>query len=246
MHLSNLRFRQGLSGKMMPDRRQYPRRSTCAPCPPSTISFDGNWKAVAVDLSEGGLGVVSARNLAVGLRPQFQLDLAGTRIVRATGRVVWCDHSGRAGLVLSNPVPVVQAEIRNWLAASSPAEPEDVPPYPGSPVDSLSDWVAGPLPLQLPVLSHGIHENRVGVYMLGHGNGSFHVVRLGRADDLREALVAYIGQYDQFLYSYCTSLHDAFRRECRLYHYYRPRNNNSHPVRSPGTTWDCPICHGFK
>jgi hypothetical protein len=106
--------------------------------------------------------------------------------------------------------------------------------------------VTGPLSLKLPVLQHGVREKRTGVYMLGHGNGSFHVVRLGRADDLREALIAYIGQYDQFLYTYCASQHDAFQRECRLYHHYRPRNNSSHPVRSPGTTWDCPVCHGFK
>ena len=162
------------------------------------------------------------------------------------GCVVWSDASGRAGVALSNLLPSIEEGIRDWLAVNTLAEAETAPPYPGSPIDSLSDWVTGPLPLNVQVLQHGVNENRVGVYVLGHGNGKFAVGRVDRADNLRAGLIAYVGQFDQFLYSYCTSDHDAFRRECRLYHHYRPPKNRSHPVRSPGTSWDCPVCHGFK
>jgi hypothetical protein len=227
----------------MHERRQYLRQPTRSP---TIVSFGENGKGVVVDLSETGMGVVSAKSLKVGLIPRLQFELPGSGGVHGMGCVVWSDPSGRAGVAISNLLPIIQEGVRDWLAVNALAEAETVPLYPGSPIDSLSDWVTGPLPLDVQVLQHAVHENRVGVYVLGHGNGKFRVVLVGRAEDLRASLVAYIGQYDQFLYTYCTSNHDAFRRECRLYHYYRPSQNRSHPLRSPGTTWDCPICHGFK
>lgn len=230
----------------MPEKRQHLRQSVCAPCPPTVVSLGENGKAIVVDLSEAGMGMVSAKNLEVGLMPQLQFELPGSGTVHATGCVVWSNASGRAGVALSNLLPIIQEGIRDWLAVSALAQAETAPPYPGPPIDSLSDWVTGPLPLKLEVLQHGVREKRNAVYMLGHGNGAFHVMRVGRADDLWEGLVPYIGQYDQFLYAYCTSRQDAFLRECRLYHHHRPRNNNSHPARRPGTSWDCPLCHGYK
>lgn len=236
----------GSSGKNMPERRHSLRHSTCAPCPPAIVNFHGSRKAVLIDLNIAGFGVVSAINLEVGLMPHLQLELPQTGPIDATARVVWSNSSGRAGVALSNPLPNIREEIRDWLSMVAPAETETAPPYPGSSVDSLSDWVTAPLSLSPQVLQHGVENRKLGVYMLGYGNGEFHPIRVGRADDLRECLVAYIGQYDQFLYAYSSSDHDAFRRECRLYHHYRPRNNRSHPARSPGTRWDCPVCHGFK
>jgi len=230
----------------MPERRQYLRQSICAPCPPTIVSFAEDGKVVAVDLSEAGMGVLSARNLEMGLKLQLQFTLPESGTVKANGRVVWSNASGRAGVVLSNLLPASQEGIRDRLSVIALAQAETVPSYTGSFIGSLSDWVTGPLTLNLPVLQHGVAEQRTGVYVLGHGNGKFHVVRTGRADNLQEGLVAYIGQYDQFLFAYCASRHDAFLRECRLYHQYRPRSNPSHPVRSPGTAWDCPVCHGFK
>jgi hypothetical protein len=50
---------------------------------------------------------------------------------------------------------------------------------PGSPVDSISDWVTGPLPLNAQIVQHSVREISVGVYMLGQGNGKFHVARVG-------------------------------------------------------------------
>jgi len=230
----------------MPERRQRLRHAICAPCPPTIVSFAHPGKAVVLDLSPAGMGVVSVAKLAVGLMPDLQLELPERGAVGARGYVVWSNGSGRAGVALSNPLSEVQDEIQSWLSTTAPAKAEMAPAYPGSSVDSLSDWVTAPLPLDLQILQHGVNDQRVGVYMLGYGNGEFHPVRVGRAPDLREALVAYLGQYDQFVYAYCASDHDAFRRECRLYHHYRPRNNRSHPVRRPGSAWDCPVCHGFK
>jgi len=230
----------------MPERRQRLRHSICAPCPPTIVSLAEPGKAVVVDLGPAGIGVVSATKLEVGLIPDLQLLLPERGLVGAKGRVVWSNVSGRAGVAFSNPSAKFEYEIQSWLSAIAPPDAELAPAYPGSSVDSLSDWVTPPLPLNSQVLEHGVNDQRVGVYMLGYGNGEFHPVRVGRAEDLRETLVAYIGQYDQFLYAYSTSDHDAFRRECRLYHNYRPKNNNSHPVRSRGATWDCPVCHGFK
>jgi len=230
----------------MPEKRQHLRQSICAPCPPTIVSFAQDGKVVGLDLSEAGMGVVSARNLEVGLKLPLQFELPESGTVQASGCVVWSDASGRAGVALSNLLPNGQERIRDWLSVIALAEAETVPFYTGSLIGSLSDWVTGPLPLNLQVLQHGVHEKRIGVYVLGHGNGRFHVARTGRADDLQEGLIPYIGQYDQFLFAYCASRHDAFVRECRLYHQYRPGSNRSHPVRSPGTVWDCPICHGFK
>ena len=230
----------------MPERRQYLRQWICAPCLPTIVSFAEHGKVVAVGLSEAGMNVVSARNLEVGLKLQLQFALPQSGTVQANGCVVWSGTSGRAGVALSNLLPASQEAIRDWLSVVALAEAETVPSYTGSFIGSLSDWVTGPLPLDLQVLQHGVAEQRTGVYVLGHGNGRFHVVRTGRADDLQEALVAYIGQYDQFLFAYCASRHDAFLRECRLYHQYRPGSNRSHPARGPGTAWDCPVCHGFK
>jgi len=227
----------------MPDRRQHVRQATSAP---TIVSFGEHGRGVVVDLSQAGMGVVCARNLDLGLMPALELGLPGGGTVHGRGCVVWSEASGRAGVALSNVLPIIQQGIREWLAANAAQEVELAAPYPGSPVDSISGWVAGPLPLNAQVLQHAVHENRVGVYLLGHGNGKFRVARVGRAEDLRAGLVPYIGQYDQFLYTYCSSDHDAFRRECRLYHHYRPPRNRSHPLRRPGTTWDCPICYGFK
>ena len=228
----------------MPDRRQHVRQNNVVP---TIVGFDENGdKGVVVDMSEAGMGLVSAKSLEVGLMPRLEFELPGSGVVHAKGCVVWSDASGRAGVALSELLPSVREGIHDWLAVTALAEAETSPPYPGSPVNSVSDWVTGPLPLSAQVLQHSVQPARVGVYVLGHGNGKFHVVRVGRAEDLRAGLVAYIGQYDQFLYTYCTSDHDAFRRECRLYHHYRPRKNPSHPARTPGTTWDCPVCQGFK
>jgi hypothetical protein len=228
---------------MMPERRQYLRQSTR---PPTIVSFGENRKGVVVDLSEAGMGVVSAKSLEVGLMPRLQFELPGSGVLHGMGYVAWSDPSGRAGVALANQLPIIQEGIRDWLAANALAEAQPAPPYPGSPIDSYADWVTGPLPLHAQVLQYAVHERRAGVYVLGHGNGKFRLLRVGRGEDLRAALVAYVGQFDQFLYTYCTSHHDAFRREGRLYHHYRPSDNRSHPARSPGTTWDCPICHGFR
>jgi hypothetical protein len=232
-----------LLGRTMPDRRQHVRRNNLAP---AIVGIGEDDKGVVVDMSEAGIGVVSAKRLDVGLMPAVQFELEGSGAVHATGYVAWSDASGRAGVALSNVLPIIQQGIGEWLAANAAEETEAAAPYPGTPVDSISDWVTGPLPLSARVLQHAVRENAVGVYMLGHGNGKFHVVRAGRAEDLRAGLVAYIGQYDQFLYAYSTSDHDAFRRLCRLYHHYRPPRNRSHPARRPGTNWDCPVCFGFK
>lgn len=230
----------------MPERRQHLRQSICAPCPPTIVSFAEDGRVVGLNLSEAGMGVVSARNLVVGLQLPLQFELPESGSMRATGCVVWSDASGRAGVALSNLLPNSQERIRDWLSVIALAEAETVPSYTGSPIGSLSDWVTGPLPLNLQVLQHGVAEKRIGVYVLGYGNGKFHVASVGRADDLQEGLVPYIGQYDQFLFAYCASRHDAFVRECRLYHQHRPRNNRFHPERIPGAAWDCPVCHGFK
>ncbi len=227
----------------MPDRRQHVRQATSAP---TIVSFGEHGTGVVVDLSQAGMGVVCARNLELDLMPAVELELPGGGTVHGRGCVVWSEASGRAGVALSNVLPIIQQGIREWLAANAAEAMEPAVLYPGSPVDSLSDWVTGPLPLNAQVLQYAVHQNRAGVYVLGHGNGKFRVVRVGRAEDLRAAMVAYIGQYDQFLYTYCSSDHDAFLRECRLYHHYRPPKNRSHPPQRPGTTWDCPICYGFK
>ena len=37
----------------------------------------------------------------------------------------------------------------------------------------------------------------------------------------------------------------AFQAECKLYHYYEPRENAAHPVRPRNADWKCPGCTVF-
>ncbi len=93
-----------------------------------------------------------------------------------------------------------------------------------------------------------ITEGGAGVYILGPNgvNGGVYVRLVGRSDvNLRARLKQHVGRHSHFVYSYADSPLAAFQAECKLYHYYEPRENAAHPVRPRNADWKCPGCTVF-
>ncbi|HYY70564.1 MAG TPA: hypothetical protein VE734_12615 [Terriglobales bacterium] len=115
-----------------------------------------------------------------------------------------------------------------------------------SPIQRPARSVATPLPLDSEVIEKNLHSAGWGAYVVGDQvNGMFRAVKVGRTEDLRGCLTDFIGAYDEFVYKSAASQGAAFQIECRFYHQYRPTHTRSHPTRSPGTDWECPVCQGF-
>ena len=83
-------------------------------------------------------------------------------------------------------------------------------------------------------------ETRPGVYLLARGQHVNYVGWAGR--DLRASLTQHLGKgYNVFCFEYARSPRAAFRKDCELYHHYRPIDNQGHPVPPRGTKWRCPL-----
>ena len=119
------------------NRRRRVRQKVHAP---AYASFSGTSKSEMLDLneildiSEVGVSVQCASPLEVGQQVELCLDLAEARgQIFTTGRVVWSDAAGRAGLGLATLPDSSLHRLREWLflnamvaaanAASSPAPP---------------------------------------------------------------------------------------------------------------------------
>ena len=61
-------------------------------------------------------------------------------------------------------------------------------------------------------------------------------------------LKKWVGKYEKFKYSYADTPKDAFEKECRNYHDFggsEDLDNDVHPDRPEGETWDCSLCTIF-
>lgn len=84
-----------------------------------------------------------------------------------------------------------------------------------------------------------------GVFALGYigRDDAFYINFIGRSDeDVRSRLLELIGSDRSFKFSLTKSPEEAFRRECELYHSFRPPSNRIHPGRPTATNWVCPRC----
>ncbi len=107
--------------------------------------------------------------------------------------------------------------------------------------------LAGPFPLTPAGIGINQMPRMCAAYCLGSMSidGKFITGHVGRAEnDLAAQLRQHVGSsnYDAFLYALAPSLNEAFAIECQLYHDFAPRDNTTHPLRPPNTTWKCPVC----
>jgi hypothetical protein len=89
-----------------------------------------------------------------------------------------------------------------------------------------------------------------GAYALGKikDNGTFIINYVGRSDDnlaVRLATHEKIDDYTHLKYGYCSSIKEAFEKECNLYHDFGENkllDNKVHPAKPNNTTYKCPRC----
>ena len=91
-----------------------------------------------------------------------------------------------------------------------------------------------------------VESGKIGNFALGDINesGLFHVKYVGRSDmDLRRELKQHmIYEYSKFKFSYAGSLEEAYLKECRNYHDFKPVENSAHPVNLFNNEQKCCYC----
>jgi hypothetical protein len=110
-----------------------------------------------------------------------------------------------------------------------------------------NDGLFGPNPLNHQGVDSGAPGYGPGAYALGHLGyyGAFQVRYVGRSDaDPNARLKSHIGSYAYFKHAYYPTAHEAFVRECVLFHDFGELtlDNAIHPARPQGTSWTCPRC----
>jgi len=72
--------------------------------------------AIVLDLSEQGLALQAPEPLPRIQNVPLRFVLPGTtHLVEATGRVIWADSDGRAGMFFSRLTPASRHHLKNWL-----------------------------------------------------------------------------------------------------------------------------------
>ena len=101
------------------DRRRKVRQKVHAP---AYASLDTNSSGIILDLneilniSEDGVAIQTASPPAVDSSLELSLDLAETRsFLHTTGKVVWSDRSGRAGIHFPNMPYASVRQLKEWL-----------------------------------------------------------------------------------------------------------------------------------
>jgi len=108
-----------------------------------------------------------------------------------------------------------------------------------------SSEMYGPYELTNEKIDLVVTRKSPGKYALGRS--PFSVLYVGRADDdLNARLKQWVNKYTHFKFTYATSPKDAFEKECKNYHNFKPTDNKVHPDRPDGTDWKCPVCDIFK
>jgi DNA-binding response OmpR family regulator len=112
---------------MMRERRRYFR------CPLQTLvslstSSRSAIDATSVNLSEGGMALLTAVPLEVGESMQLSMTLPGTaRAIKLQADVSWNDNAGRIGMQFTPPALAVSERLQSWLSEQlehSPSERE--------------------------------------------------------------------------------------------------------------------------
>jgi hypothetical protein len=98
------------------------------------------------------------------------------------------------------------------------------------------------------VIDRVVNKKTIGNYLLGSDQGGEFVVSyVGRSDtDLNVELIQRLSpRYRKFRFTYARSVRTAFETECRDYHRYgkaHQLDNQKHPDRPDGTSYQCPFC----
>jgi hypothetical protein len=70
-----------------------------------------------LDLSEQGLALQAPEPLPPVQSVPLHFVLPGTSdLVEATGKIIWTDEDGRAGMFFSRLTPASRHHLKNWLA----------------------------------------------------------------------------------------------------------------------------------
>lgn len=109
-----------------------------------------------------------------------------------------------------------------------------------------STGLRGPFPLTRDGVDAAVTFAMPGTYALGHINqhDQFVVEYAGRADDdVNARLKDHVPEpYQKFKFEYYASAKEAYFKECRIYHDFRPRDNKIHPAAPKGSYLSCPVC----
>ena len=109
----------------------------------------------------------------------------------------------------------------------------------------------GPYRLSSEKIDEVITKTSPGTYVLERkdSSDSFIVNYVGRSDnDVNDRLKKWVGVkgYKRFKFGYFDSAKAAFEKECVIYHDFSGLDNDIHPQRPEGTSWQCPRCNTFK
>lgn len=114
---------------------------------------------------------------------------------------------------------------------------------------TFSQQMMGSFPLTAEGVARHVTTGGPGAYALGFTTGDLFTVQfVGRADEnLAEALAAHAAarRYAKFKALPLPSAHDAFEKECDLFHQFgglRHLDNTAHPARPGAVSWKCPHC----
>lgn len=111
----------------------------------------------------------------------------------------------------------------------------------------------GPYSLTTDGIDDNVTRISPGTYVHGRTNGDGFIVKyVGRSDsDVNGRLKQWVGKgYPEFKFGYLDSPKAAFEKECHIYHDFGgpsgELDNEIHPQRPEGSSWQCPVCDIFK
>lgn len=105
-------------------------------------------------------------------------------------------------------------------------------------------YLEGPFSLNARVIKHEVTSTSAGTFVLGKANGrSIKIMFVGRSDEnVATKLLEHVGKYPIFKYGYSKTPHDAWAKECKLFHDFNPPHSQ-HPLKPTSSPdWPCPIC----
>ncbi len=98
---------------------------------PLTISWSDvpEIEGIMLDLSEGGMDVLSAQPLVESQLAEFHFNLPDQSEIKVLGQVAWANNNGQAGIQFVDLTESQRIMVCNWLAANAP-EPPPADPEP--------------------------------------------------------------------------------------------------------------------
>lgn len=110
---------------------------------------------------------------------------------------------------------------------------------------AVGSGLKGSFPLTAESIDKEVKFISAGVFALGvlSSDGKFQMLFVGRSDtDVRRTLKTFVGKANRFKFELYDDPEVAFKKECELYHFMKPKANKTHPARPAGMAWTCPEC----